>query len=109
PLPALLVSPHEPPRPAAADLRSAHPPAARAPVSPGAAQDRGGLRKLGLEEKNPFTSQERKLIEQELANLGRKQPADQPLLIYLCAYAAVQDDGTVAVLPADAELDYART
>jgi hypothetical protein len=106
---ALLFYLRDTPRPTIVVLRIDQYRDGRVPVSPWAAQDRDGLRKLGLEEKNTFTSQERKLIEQELADLGKKQPDNQPLLIYLCAYAAVRDDGTVAVLPADAALDDATT
>jgi hypothetical protein len=102
---ALLFYLREAPRPTIVVLRIDQYRDGRIPVSPWATQDRAALRNLGLEEKNTFTSQEKELLKQELADLGRKQPPEQPLLIYLCAYAAVRDDGTVAVLPADAKLD----
>src|SRR5262249_29036000 len=75
------------------------------PFSPWAAQDREGLSHLGLPNKDTFTSQEKDKLRQVLEHLGHDQPADQPLIIYLCAYAVVQDDATVAVLPARGKLD----
>jgi hypothetical protein len=105
----LLFYLREPPRPTIVVLRIDQYRDARVPVSPWAVQDRNALRNLGMQEKNTFTSQERELLKQELADLGKKQPRDQPLVIYLCAYAAVQDDGTVAILPADANLGDQKT
>jgi hypothetical protein len=78
------------------------------PVSPWGDQDRAALRALGnvgLKEQGAFTSQERHLLLQELKMLGRNQPKDQPLVVYLCAYAAATEGGGVALLPADARLD----
>ena len=102
---ALLFYWHDPPRPSLVVLRidQYHDP--RIPLSQWAAQDREGLRNLGLAENNAFTSQEKQLLRQQLAVIGQNQPSKQPLVIYLSAYAVVQDDGTVAVLPADARLD----
>jgi hypothetical protein len=78
-------------------------------VSPCSTTDREDLRKLGLPEKNTFTSQNIDVLRQELGNLGANQPKDQPLIIYLGAYAAVKEDGTVALLPANAKLDDEKT
>ncbi len=102
---ALLFYWHEPPRPSLVVLRidQYHDP--RIPLSQWAGQDREGLRNLGFAENNAFTSQEKQLLRQQLADIGQNQPRKQPLVIYLSAYAVVQDDGTVAVLPADARLD----
>jgi hypothetical protein len=74
------------------------------PVSPWGEQDRDALRKTKLKEQGAFSSQERQLLVQELKTLGRNQPTNQPLVIYLSAYGAASKDG-VALLPADARLD----
>ena len=102
---ALLLYPREPPRPSLAVLRIDQYQQPFLAFSPWATKDRDALRHLGIKEKNTFTSQEKELLKQALQTLGREQAADQPLIIYLCAYAVVQNDGTVAVLPADARLD----
>jgi hypothetical protein len=78
------------------------------PVSPWGDQDRAALRDLsrvGLKEQSAFTSQERHLLLQELDAVGRNQPTNQPLVIYLCAYAVGTENGGVSLLPADALLD----
>lgn len=106
---ALLFYLQEPPRPSLVVLRIDQYRDPRLPFSPWAAQDRDALQKLGLKENNAFTSQEKELLRQQLGVLGRDQPHEQPLALYLAAYAVVQDDGTVAVLPADANLDDAAT
>jgi hypothetical protein len=68
-------------------------------------RDCAALRRVGWKDQNAFTSQERGLLVQELKNLGRSQPKDQPLVVYLCARAVVAEDGGVAVLPGDCRLD----
>lgn len=77
----------------------------RFPASAWAARDREALETLGWDGHAAFTSQERRLLVQELRDLGRGQPAGQPLVVYLCAYAAVTGEGVPALLPADARLD----
>jgi hypothetical protein len=77
----------------------------RLPPSRWTAQDCTALQGLPWISHNAFTSQERVLLVQELKSLGRGQPADQPLVVYLCARAVVGADGAVAVLPGDARLD----
>src|SRR5262249_35033017 len=71
------------------------------PASPWAARDRAALRALGWQEENAFTSQEGRLLRQLLGDLGRHQPVDQPLVVYLGAFAVADGDG-VALLPGDA-------
>ncbi len=77
----------------------------RIPPNQWTAQDREALRGRGWPESNAFTSQQKDRLVAELRNLGRNQPADQPLVIYLRAYALPTDKGELAVLPGDANLD----
>jgi hypothetical protein len=77
----------------------------RFPVSAWSAQDRAALGMLGWQGYGAFNSQSRGLLVQELTHLGQGRPAGQPLVIYLCAYAAVREDGVLCLLPADAQLD----
>ena len=77
----------------------------RIPPNQWTAQDRESLRGRGWPESNAFTSQQKDRLVAELRNLGRNQPADQPLVIYLRAYALPTDKGELAVLPGDANLD----
>ncbi len=66
------------------------------PVSLWGDQDREALRGVGLKEQGAFTSQERQRLLEQLKTLGDQQPKDQPLVIYLCAYAAAIENGGVA-------------
>ncbi len=77
----------------------------RIPPNQWTAQDREALRGRGWPESNAFTSQQKDRLVAELRNLGRNQPADQPLVIYLRAYALPTGKGDLAVLPGDANLD----
>ena len=49
-----------------------------------------------------FDDQELSQLKAVLERLGRDQPADQPLIVYLRAYALPTKDGDLAVLPGDA-------
>jgi hypothetical protein len=82
---------------------------ARIPPVAWAEQDRKALDSLGWGGKNTFTSQARNLLVRELNNLGKTMSSSTPLVIYLRAYAAVTEDGVVALLPADARLDDSST
>jgi hypothetical protein len=75
------------------------------PVSPWGDQDRAVLREAGLKTQDAFTSQDRDRLREELKNVGHDLKPDQPLVIYLSAYAAGTANGDVALLPADARLD----
>jgi hypothetical protein len=77
----------------------------RFPVSAWSGQDREALRTIGWAGHEAFTSQLRDLLLRELAGLRNGRPPDQPLVLYLSAYAAVREDGVVCLLPADARLD----
>jgi hypothetical protein len=76
----------------------------RIPPNPWAARDRVALRDLEWKGRDAFTKQHRDLLVQELRDLGKGLPEDQPLVVYLCAYAVATEDG-VALLPGDARLD----
>ncbi len=80
----------------------------RLPISPWGDTDRSALKGIIRKEQDVFTSQDRALLLPALKTLGQKQK-DQPLIIYLCAYAVGTEDGGVAVLPAKARLDDPRT
>jgi len=75
------------------------------PFYPWGEQDSQALRNAGLTEQGAFTSQERQRLLEALKKLGKDQPADQPLVIYLAAYAAGTENGGVALVPARARLD----
>jgi hypothetical protein len=77
----------------------------RFPVSAWSAQDREALGALGWAGHGTFTSQLHDLLLRELTSLRESRSADQPLVLYLSAYATTRDDGVVCLLPADARLD----
>jgi hypothetical protein len=74
------------------------------PVNLWTDQDRTALRDRGWQEKNAFTSQQRNLFLKELGDLGKGQPADDPLVIYLCGHVQTARDGGLDFLPGDAGL-----
>jgi hypothetical protein len=108
---AFLLYPRDPPRPAFVavvidqyrETDAGGDP--RLPASAWAARDRAALETLGWVGHAAFTSQERRLLVQELRDLGHGQPPGRPLVVYLCAYAALTGEGAPALLPADARLD----
>jgi hypothetical protein len=75
------------------------------PPSPWGQQDREALRGTGLKELEAFTSQDRDVLLQAIHKLGQGQAKDQPLVVFLAAYATGSDNGGVVLLPADARLD----
>src|SRR5262249_53131134 len=74
------------------------------PVNAWAPEDREALEKKPRWERiNAFPSQVRALLKQVLHNL--RQEGEKPVVVFLSAYAVALPDGTVHLLPADANLE----
>lgn len=76
------------------------------PVNPWADQDRTAWLALPLKDKNAFPSQQRDLLVKELSNLDKIKNLDEPVLVYLNAFALTDPEtGKVYLLPSDAGLN----
>lgn len=77
----------------------------RLPVNPWSKQDREALLALPWRENSAFTSQERDRLVRVLQDLKEQRKVNEPVVIYLSAFALTGPDGKVSLLPGDARLD----
>ncbi|HVS35601.1 MAG TPA: hypothetical protein VMS17_08465 [Gemmataceae bacterium] len=78
------------------------------PNEPAAAwgeQDRAALTGRGWQAPNTVDDQERRLLVEELTRLGSEKSTEQPVVVYLRAFALPTEKGDLAVLPLNASLD----
>ncbi len=100
---AWLLFLSEPPRPAFLGIWIDEYNESRVPVNAWAERDRQALESLPWQSTRAFSSQQGNLLREALGKF--RDRTEGPIVVFLCAHAAVRSDGAVCVLPGNATLE----